>query len=293
MNGPAPHDRYDVAGKTVLITGAAQGIGRELAGLLYERGASIALADIDRHGAAAAAAALGPRALPLPADVSDRAAMRGVINSAVEHFGRLDVVVANAGVVPRPATLRTLDSADFDHVIDVNLTGVFNTVRPALDHIVAHRGHVVVVSSCAAFAPGMAGAPYMISKAGVEQLGRALRVELSPFGATAGVAYFGIVDTAMTHATLDGDELGHAFDDLLPWPLRRRITAEQAARSIADGIARRAPRTIAPSAGWSLYALLRGAVNVVLDARLTRDPRVHALLLAVEARFAELATQRL
>ncbi|WP_433621659.1 short-chain dehydrogenase/reductase [Nocardia sp. CA-120079] len=276
--------RLDVDGKVALITGAAQGIGRELADVLHARGASVVLVDIDGAGVAAAAAALGPRALPVAADVADREAMRQVITDAVDYFGSLNVVVANAGVVPRPATLRTLEGRDFDRVIDINLTGVFNTVRPALDHIVAARGHVVVVSSCAAFAPGMAGAPYMISKAGVEQLGRALRVELSPFGATAGIAYFGIVETAMTHDTLDGDDLGRALDDLLPWPLNRRITAPEAARSVADGIERRAPRTIAPATGWSAYALLRGAVNAVLDTRLTRDARVHDLVRAVEAR---------
>ncbi|MEV2225602.1 short-chain dehydrogenase/reductase [Nocardia vinacea] len=275
---------YDMDGKVVLITGAAQGIGRELANILHTRGASVVLVDIDGKGVATAATALGSRTLPLVADVADREAMCQVITDAVDHFGGLNVVVANAGVVPRPATLRTLDGRDFDRVIDINLTGVFNTVRPALDHVVRARGHVVVVSSCAAFAPGMAGAPYMISKAGVEQLGRALRVELSPFGASAGVAYFGIVDTAMTHDTLDGDDLGRALDDLLPWPLNRRITAVQAAQSVADGIERRAPRTIAPTTGWSAYALLRGAVNTVLDTRLTRDARVHDLVRAVEAR---------
>lgn len=275
---------YDMDGKVVLITGAVQGIGRELANILHTRGASVVLVDIDGEGVAAAATALGPRALPLVADVANREAMRQVVTDTVDHFGCLNTVVANAGVVPRPATLRTIEGQDFDRVIDINLTGVFNTVRPALDHLVTARGHVVVVSSCAAFAPGMAGAPYMISKAGVEQLGRALRVELAPFGATAGVAYFGIVDTAMTHATLDGDDLGRSLDELLPWPLNRRITAAQAAQAVADGIERRAPRTIAPATGWSAYALLRGAVNVVLDTRLTRDARVHALMRAVEAR---------
>ncbi|MFX0577689.1 short-chain dehydrogenase/reductase [Nocardia nepalensis] len=284
IGAPPGRRPYHVNGKVALITGAAQGIGRELANILHARGASVALVDIDGEGIAAAAAALGSRALPLAADVADREAMRRVITETVDHFGCLNLVVANAGVVPRPATLRTIDGRDFDRVIDINLTGVFNTVRPAIDHIVTARGHVVVVSSCAAFAPGMAGAPYMISKAGVEQLGRALRVELSPFGATAGVAYFGIVDTAMTHDTLDGDELGRALDELLPWPLSRRITAAQAAHAVADGIEQRAPRTIAPAKGWNAYALLRGAVNVVLDTRLTRDPRVHDLVRAVEAR---------
>ncbi|WP_159840503.1 short-chain dehydrogenase/reductase [Nocardia sp. CY41] len=274
---------YSVEGRVVLITGAGRGIGRELAAVLHRKQASVVLVDVDQDAVDAAAAALGGRTLAVAADVADRSAMQAAVDRAAEHFGRLDVVVANAGVVPRPATVRTLDGRDFDRVMDINLTGVFNTVRPALDHVVAAHGHVVVVSSCAAFAPGMAGAPYMISKAGVEQLGRALRVELAPFGASAGIAYFGIVDTRMTHETLDHDELGRELDELLPWPLNVRISAEQAARTIADGIERRAARTIAP-VGWEPYALLRGAVNVVLDSALARDNRVHDLLRRVEAR---------
>ncbi|MGX1807956.1 short-chain dehydrogenase/reductase [Nocardia sp. NPDC055321] len=279
-NSPAANR---VNGQTVLITGAGQGIGHDLALLLHERGARVVLVDIDRHAVDAMAHRLGKRALAVAADVVDRDAMRQAVIRAVEHFGTLDVVVANAGVVPRPATLRTMDGAEFDRVLGVNLTGVFNTVRPALDHIVNARGHVVVVSSCAAFAPGMAGAPYMISKAAVEQLGRALRVELAPFGATAGIAYFGIVQTEMTRATLDRDELGAELDDLLPWPLSVRISSERAAEIIADGIESRAPRTIAPL-GWMPYAMLRGLVNVALDRALTADPRVHDLLRRVEQR---------
>lgn len=275
------HDNYPVAGRVALITGAAQGIGYELATELYRRGASIVLVDIDAERVAAAATAVGERTLAVAADVTDRAAMEGAVEEAVRHFGHVDVVVANAGVVPRPATLRTIDGDAFDRVIDINLTGVFNTVRPALEHVVDAHGHIVVVSSCAAFTPGMGGSPYMISKAAVEQLGRALRIELAPFDATAGIAYFGIVDTSMTHDTLDSDDLGAALDRMLPWPLRMRISPTRAARVVADGIERRAARTIAP-ATWQPYALLRGVVNPVLDGVLTHDPRVHDLLRRLE-----------
>lgn len=275
--------RYDVRGKTVLITGAGQGIGLELAKLLHARGASVVAVDVDEHAAQVAAKALGERALAIGADVADRAAMVLAVEEAVDRFGALDVVVANAGVTPKPATVRTMDPADFDRVLGINLTGVFNTVHPALDHIVDSGGHVVVVSSCAAFAPGMGGSPYMMSKAAVEQFGRALRVELAAVGATAGVAYFGIVETAMTHDMLDADELGRELDDLLPWPLNVRITATHAATTIADGIARRAARTIAPS-GWEPYALLRGAVNVALDSRLAADSAVRDLIREIERR---------
>jgi len=279
LRGPA----YDVRGKTVLITGAGQGIGLALAQILYHRGASVALVDVDVAAAGRAATALGERAYSIAADVADRADMARAIDEAVRRFGRLDVVVANAGVTPRPATLRTLDPDEFDRVMNINLHGVFNTVRPALDHVVDAKGHVVVVSSCAAFAPGMGGSPYMVSKAGVEQLGRALRVELAAVGATAGVAYFGVVQTDMTRNMLDENDLGRELDGYLPWPLNVRITSEDAARTLADGIADRAARTIAP-VGWEPYALLRGAVNVVLDSKLANDTGLHRLIRELEKR---------
>ncbi|MFE7723539.1 short-chain dehydrogenase/reductase [Nocardia rhizosphaerihabitans] len=274
---------YDVGNKVVLITGAGQGIGRELAEILYSRGAFVVVVDVDAIAAEAAAAGLGSRSLAIAADVRDRAAMVAATQLAVDTFGHLDVVVANAGVTPKPATVRTMDPRDFDRVMAINLDGCFNTVHPALDHIVAARGHVVVVSSCASFAPGMAGSPYMMSKAAVEQFGRALRVELAAAGASAGVAYFGVVETEMTHAMLDQDDLGRELDQMLPWPLNVRITAAHAATVIADGIGRRAARTIAPS-GWEPYALLRGAVNVVLDAQLAGSAKVKDLLERVEQR---------
>ncbi|WP_373889209.1 SDR family oxidoreductase [Nocardia sp. XZ_19_369] len=280
-----PTAGFEVRDRVVVITGAGQGIGLELARILHRRGASVAMIDLDEVRTRSAAAELGERALVVPADVADRDGMIAALATVRERFGTIDVVVANAGVTPTPATIRTMDSADFDRVLAINLTGVFNTVRPALDDIVAARGHVVVVSSCAAFAPGMGGSPYMISKAGVEQFGRALRVELAPTGASAGVAYFGIVETAMTKHTLDEDELGRAVGQLLPWPLNRRITAAEAAASIADGITHRAARTIAPSV-WEPYALLRGAVNVALDRYLSLDPRTHDLIRRLEQRVS-------
>ncbi|MCC3330418.1 SDR family oxidoreductase [Nocardia abscessus] len=283
---PPAENRLDVRDRVVMITGAGTGIGRALAEKLYASGASVALIDIDEAAAAGVGRSMGDRALVVRADVSDRIGMREAVSRVRRRFGRIDVVVANAGVVPQPATIRTMNPGDFDRVIGINVTGVFNTVHPALDDIVAAKGHVVVVSSAAAFAPGMGGSPYMVSKAAVEQFGRALRVELAAVGATAGVAYFGIVDTAMTHGTLDEDELGADLGALLPWPLNVRITVRDAAESIADGIARRAPRTIAPPQ-WEPYALLRGVINVVLDSRLARDPRVHDLIHRVEQRVID------
>lgn len=282
---PWPRGRveYDVAGKAVLVTGGADGIGFALARLLHTRGAFVALVDSDGGELAAAASALGEqRTVTVTADVRDRAAMTAAVEETVARAGRLDVVVANAGITPPPATLRQIDPAAFNRVLDVNLNGTFNIVHATADEVIARRGHIVVVSSAASFTPGPAGSAYMISKAAVEQLGRALRLELAGHGATVGVAHFGFVDTGLAQNILDDDPVGRRLQSRLPAPLRRRITPERAATVLADGIARRAGVTMAPLA-WQPWALFRGLVNILADAYLARDRELALLVRDVEA----------
>lgn len=276
--------KYDVRDRVVLITGAGQGIGLALARRLHDQGARLALVDLNETGLEEAASSLGAeRVLTVAADVTDRAAMADVVARTIERHGQLDVVVANAGVTPPPATIRTMDLADYDRVVAINQTGVLNTVQPALDAVVASKGHVVVVASCAAFSPGVGGVGYMSSKAAAEQIGRALKLELAPHGASAGVAYFGFVDTPLATATLDDDPMGRRLDELLGWPLNHRISADAAAESIADGISDRAGATVAP-ARWVPYSLLRGVLNAGADRVLARDRRVHEMVRDLEAR---------
>lgn len=278
----------DLDGAACLVTGGGQGIGLETARALHARGARVALVDVDVDLAQVAASSLGDRALAAQADVRDRDGMAVATAEVVEAFGGLDVVVANAGVTPARGTLRRLDPDDFDRVLDINVRGVFNTVRPAIEPVIAAGGHMVVVASVAAIMPGPMGSPYMISKAAAEQLGRALRLELAAHGASAGVAYFGVVETEMTAVTMDGDPIAAALGDRMPWPLSRRITAATAGRVIAEGVARRAPRTLAPR-GWHAITLGRGLVPALLDDIVARD---RALLDLVRRSDAETAVQQ-
>lgn len=271
---------YDVRDKVVLVTGAGSGIGAALVELLQARGAYVALVDVNGAAVEASATRLGERAWATSADVRDREVMTKTVDVVVEHFGRLDVVVANAGVAPGAATVRSVEPDEFDRVIDINLVGVFNTVHPALDQIVANRGHVVVVSSAAAFAPGVGLASYMASKAAVEALGRALRIELAAHGASAGIAYFGFVQTPFVRP-LDEEPIGRQVDALMPWPLNRRVSPERAATVVADGIQRRAASTMAPTV-WSPYAIFRGPLNLVIDAAAAASRSTHQLVRAIE-----------
>jgi NAD(P)-dependent dehydrogenase (short-subunit alcohol dehydrogenase family) len=278
--------RFELRGKVALVTGAARGIGLATAEELSRRGASVVIVDLDPQAAAAAAESLPGPGLGLAADVTDRGAMQQAVAQAVERFGGLDVVVANAGIASRSATARAMSGEAFDRVLDVNLNGVHRTVLAALPEIVGRRGHVVVVSSIYAFLNGVGATPYAMSKAAVEQFGRALRVELAQHGAGATVAYFGFIDTAMVKQAIDGDPLVSRFGGTLPEFLSKRLQSSEAGRGIVDGIEKRAPRVIRPRR-WAVFSVLRGIVNPLLDTRMVRDAETQAIVRELDGRGDE------
>jgi NAD(P)-dependent dehydrogenase (short-subunit alcohol dehydrogenase family) len=279
--------RFELAGKVALVTGGARGIGFATAQALTRRGASIAIVDLDSGAAERAASELnGTGAFGVAADVTDRGALQRAVTATVERFGGLDVVVANAGIAPSVATFRAMPSESFERVLDVNLMGVCRTVEAALPQIVARQGHVVLVSSIYAFFNGAGATPYAISKAGVEQLGRALRVELAQHGASATVAYFGFIDTEMVRRALDQDPLGDRLGGGLPRPLRKRLPPSAAGEGIAGAIERRQPRLILPRR-WAPLSVLRGILNPLADARAERDERLQGLMRQFDARTGE------
>lgn len=269
--------RISLPGTVVLVTGGARGIGAATVRKLVESGASVAVVDRDFPTTVVASEQI----LQLEADVTDSEAMVECVRRTVERFGGLDAIVAGAGITPPPATIRTIDRDVFDNVMAVNFGGVLNIVRAGADEIVERGGHILLVASCAAFTPGMGGAPYMVSKAAVEQLGRALRIELAAVGASAGLAYFGVVDTGLARETLDDHPIGHRIGDLLPWPLDRRLSAERAADLVVGAVCERRARVIAPTV-WLPYFWLRGILNPILERKLTRDRRVSTLIRDVE-----------
>lgn len=277
MNKPGP---IDFSTASVLVTGGARGIGAATVRELLARGARVAVfdrdvsaPDLDTH----------ERLLLLTGDVRDRAVVQAAVARVVDHFGKLDVVVANAGITPQPGTIRQTDAQEFDRILDVNFGGVFNVVRSSADELVRTGGHMLLVSSCAAFTPGMGGAAYMVSKAAVEQLGRALRIELAAVGASAGVVYFGVVDTELARATLDDNPMGERIGAQLPWPLNRRLTAAAAAGVLVAAVEKRSARAVAPRS-WLPYFWLRGILNPLLESKLVRDPAVHEIIRDLERR---------
>jgi NAD(P)-dependent dehydrogenase (short-subunit alcohol dehydrogenase family) len=271
---------FSLQGKVALVSGAAGGIGLASARALCARGARVVLCDVQQAEVERHALSLGAdRALGLGVDVTDRVAMDRAVEATVDRFGGLDVIFANAGIAPDPpATIAAIDEDVFERIVEVDLLGVWRTVRAGLEQVVARRGHVLLTSSIYAFANGVINAAYASSKAGVEQLGRALRTELAADGASAGVLYPGWVDTAMVRAGVDRHaSVPRIHESLTPKPLAKRIPPETVATAVVRGIERRAPRIFVPRI-WTPLSVLRGVVNPLIDRGLDRNSELHTVL---------------
>jgi NAD(P)-dependent dehydrogenase (short-subunit alcohol dehydrogenase family) len=263
--------KWSMAGKTVLITGAARGIGAETARRLHQKGANVSLVGIEPHLLADLVDTLGERAAYFHVDVTQTADLIHAAQGTASTFGGIDVVIANAGVAPPTTTVARIDPAAFERTLDVNLLGVWRTVHATLPYIIESRGHITLIASIYAFLNGALNASYAMSKAGVEQLGRALRVELAATGTTAGIAYFGFVDT---------DMVGHAFAQpaaaalrsALPAFITRPIPLGEAVDKLVDGIEQRRARVTAPR--WVAPALFGRGPSALLDEFLRRSNRV-------------------
>lgn len=246
--------RTRLHGKRVLVTGAARGIGEQTARAAAARGAHVALVGLEPDRLSAIAADLGDGHCWAECDVTDQSGLERAVESTVAALGGLDAVVANAGV----ANIGTVAVSPHDalvHTVDVNLNGVIRTVSAALPHLVASRGYALLVSSAAAFAalPGMAA--YAASKAGVEQFGNVLRMEVAHLGVGVGTAHPIWVDTDMVRGfTADLPSFQQALRTL-PWPLGTVVPVDECARGLARAIERRARKTYIPRSIALMHAL--------------------------------------
>ncbi len=277
---------FDLNGKVALVTGAANGIGYEAARQIHVRGASVAVVDLDSAETSEAAERIGERAIGIAADVTDEGALRAAVAETVERFGGLDLAIANAGIAQsHVATVRGIGGEEWERVFEVDMLGVWRTVRAVLPQIVERKGHIVVTGSIYSFANGVLNSPYAVAKAGVEALGRGLRAELMPLGASAGVAYYGWVDTRLVKDGFDRKHSDRLQKNAPGW-LFKRIQPDEAAAALIRGIEERAPRTFAPK-WWRYVSALRGIVNPLLDRRFDRNRQMLETIHAVEAEADE------
>ena len=224
-------------GQAVLITGAARGIGRATAEHFAAAGASVALVDRDGGEADAVAKALadtGRRAIAITADVSDPGAVRAAVAECVRVFGRLDVLVTNAGIHFARAVDEYSDD-DIDLLLAVNLKGALYAIRSAVPHLRESRGSIVSVSSMTGLVGQDRGAVYVATKGALISLTKALALELAGDGIRVNCVCPAGVDTPLMRswaATLPDPEA--VLRDQAAMHLTNRLaTSEEIAAAIA------------------------------------------------------------
>ncbi|HEX3547957.1 MAG TPA: SDR family oxidoreductase [Mycobacterium sp.] len=236
-----------VNGKVALITGAANGIGAEVARRLHQKGAKLILTDLDEAQLKAVAARLGKdRVLTEAADVRELSDMQAAVDKGIERFGGIDIVVANAGIGVYGSVLN-VDPAAFKTLIDVNALGVFHTVRAALASVIERRGYVLIVSSAAAYFAIPGGSSYNLSKAGVEQFANGLRMEVAHHGVDVGSAHMSWIDTPLVRETEAELATFREMIDALPGPLGRTTSVEDCGEAFIKGIEGRKRQINCPS----------------------------------------------
>lgn len=278
-------EKYDFNNKVVFITGASGGIGAACARAFYQQGASLALTDLSQESVDKLAGEFdSARVLALGLDVTDMQATKDVVQQIVDKFGRLDIAIANAGIswFGTPGTIAGCAENEFEKIVEVDLFGVWRTIRAALPEVQKQQGQIVITSSVYAFMNGVVNAPYAASKAAVEMLGRALRAELASTGTTASVLYPGWVATPIAKVAFGGHDITtQLIQKAFPSFLRTPIQPEDIADALLKGLTRRAPAIIAPGR-WKPLSLLRGFLSPLSDKILAGNQEIQGLIRKIE-----------
>jgi NAD(P)-dependent dehydrogenase (short-subunit alcohol dehydrogenase family) len=256
---------YSLAGKSVLITGAARGIGAEIARHAARRGARVSLVGLEPELLERVAAECGGDAVWFEADVRDAAALERAVDGTVERLGGIDVAIANAGVAAGGVVAHA-ELAALEQVVEINLIGAIRTLKLCMPHVIERRGYLLPVASMSAVgsAPGLAA--YSASKSGIEGFANALRLELAHRGVDVGVAYYSWIDTELVRGGDQHPDFG-LLRGALSWPLTKTYPVSKAAEATIRGIERRSRWVAFP--GWiNGMILLRGVVPFMTEAQL-------------------------
>jgi short-subunit dehydrogenase len=273
--------RHSLSGQVVLVTGAARGIGEHTARQAAARGARLALVGLEPDRLEALAGELG--AMWFACDVTDQTSMAAAVEGTVAAYGRIDAVLANAGVASR-GTVATGDVEALVRTVEVNLVGVMRTAAACMPHLIAARGYLLIVASAASFAalPGMA--PYCASKAGVEHFGNALRLEVAHHGVKVGTAHPSWIDTDLVRDAKDDLPAFKETLHRLPPPLGSTTSVDRCAIAFVDALERRRRKVFVPRSVMLVY-WLRTFLNSRLSERvIERQARTSVPLMEEQVR---------
>jgi NAD(P)-dependent dehydrogenase (short-subunit alcohol dehydrogenase family) len=271
--------KVGLEGQVAVVTGAARGVGELLARKLSARGAKVALVGLEADALKQVCERLHGDSDHWYADVTDHEAMTRVAREVKERFGKVDIVVANAGVATG-GPFADSDPEAWRRVIEVNLIGSAVTARAFLPVLMESRGYLLQIASLAALTPAPMMSAYCASKAGVEAYAHSLRAEVGYKGVRVGVGYLSWTDTDMVRGA-DREEVMRELRQRLPWPANKTYPLGPAVDRIVAGIERRAAHVYGQSWVRGMQALrgyLPGLVATVGQRDMKRfGPRLEGM----------------
>lgn len=217
-----------------VITGGASGIGLAVAQKLVLAGYRVAILDREGEAASKVAAMLGPQNIGVKADVQSTVSLEAAMQNVQEMFGGIDVLVVNAGI-GSASTLRVSEMESLERIIDINLVGQIRTLKAALELLIASRGYIAFTASAAVLKNVPKSTAYAASKAGLEAMAGALRLEVETHGVDVGVFYPAWTKTPMVAGKKS--RLGQGSE--MPWPFNVASEAADVAEAYTQMILKR------------------------------------------------------
>ncbi|MFF4957264.1 SDR family oxidoreductase [Streptomyces sp. NPDC001222] len=271
--------RVSLEGRVAVVTGAARGVGELLARKLSVRGVRVALVGLEADALKQVSERLYGDSDHWYADVTDHEAMTRVAGEVKERFGKIDIVVANAGVA-NGGPFTASDPESWRRVIEVNLIGSAVTARAFLPALVESRGYLLQIASLAAITPAPMMTAYCASKSGVEAYAHSLRAEVAHHGVGVGVGYLSWTDTDMVRGA-DRDDAMRELRQRLPWPAGKTYPLGPAVERIVAGIERRSSHVYGQAWLRGMQAVrgyLPGLIATVGQREMRRfEPRLRAV----------------
>ena len=270
---------YNLDGRVVAITGSTGGLGSAVCQALLDKGAKLALFDMDGAAVEAQATALGANTRAWQVNVCSMESIDKAMEEAAAHFGGIDVVIANAGITAFEP-LVTGDPKVFERVIDVNLLGVWRTFRAAVGHVQKRKGYLMAISSLAAFSHSPLQASYTASKAGVWAMCNSIRLELRHTGVGVGSVHPTFFHTPLMDQTFKsaaGSKIWKGNNS----GLFKMVALEDVVKSIVKGIENRSDMMFVPKEN-SFVAHLPRLFRKILEAVEFKDSEVAAMVEAAK-----------